>query len=142
MWYRANAASVSSVTVTTGASTVALRLQEFNGVAATSPLEGSNGAAGDSTASYSGTATALGANDLAVGFVAGHSNRQAISVTSPGYTAQPHRWPPAQHGHGRAAYQDLTAPGSQSLAGSFGSSHVLGGGHRPVQGRDAAPATE
>ncbi len=38
MWYAANAASVSSVTVTTGATTVSLLLDEFNGVATTSPF--------------------------------------------------------------------------------------------------------
>ncbi|HEY5098133.1 MAG TPA: fibronectin type III domain-containing protein [Acidimicrobiales bacterium] len=122
MWYSANAASVSSVTVTTGASTVALRLQEFNGVAATTPLEGSNGAAGDSTASNSGTATALSPNDLAVGFVAGHSTSQAISITSPGYTTQPLEVATSPSTVTvESAYQDLSAPGSQSLAGSFGS---------------------
>ncbi len=121
MWYSANAASVSSVTVTTGASTVALRLQEFNGVTGTSPLEGSNGAAGDSTASNSGTATALGANDLAVGFVAGHSTSQAISITSAGYTAQPLEVATSPSTVTvESAYQDLAAPGSQSLAGTFG----------------------
>jgi Calcineurin-like phosphoesterase/Putative Ig domain len=121
MWYSANAASVSSVTVTTGASTVALRLQEFNGVAATTPLDGSNGAAGDSTVSNSGTATALGANDLAVGFVAGHSTSQAISITSAGYAAQPLEVATSPSTVTvESAYRDLAAPGSQSLAGSFG----------------------
>ena len=120
LWYSAGAASVSSVKVTTGATTVALRLQEFNGVAATSPLEGSNGAAGHSTASSSGTATALGANDLAVGFVAGHSTSQAISITSAGYTAQPLEVTTSPSTVTvESAYQDLAAPGSQSLGGSF-----------------------
>jgi hypothetical protein len=121
MWYSANAASVSSVTVTTGASTVALRLDEFNGVATASPLDGSNGAAGDTTSSNSGTAAALGANDLAVGFVAGHSTSQAISITSPGYTSQPLEVATSPStATVESAYQDLAAPGSQSLAGSFG----------------------
>ena len=121
MWYSANAASVSSVTVTTGASTVALRLQEFNGVATTSPVDGSNGAAGDTTSSNSGTATALDANDLAVGFVAGHSTSQAISITSTGYQAQPLEVATSPSTVTvESAYQDLTAAGPQSLAGSFG----------------------
>ena len=121
MWYSANAASVSSVTVTTGASTVALRLQEFNGVASTSPVDSSTGAAGDTTSSNSGTATASIANDLAVGFVAGHSTSQAISITSTGYQAQPLEVATSPSTVTvESAYQDLTAAGPQSLAGSFG----------------------
>jgi len=89
MWYSANAASVSSITVTTGATSVALKALEFSGVAATSPLDGSAGTANTGTTASSGSATPTASNDLAVGFVAGHSNVQAIGVSSPGYIVQP-----------------------------------------------------
>jgi hypothetical protein len=85
LWYAPNAAPVRSVTVTTAAA-VALNLQEFGGVATTSPLDGSLGAAAKSTSASSGSVTPSTTNDLAVGFVAGHANTQLISVQAPGYT--------------------------------------------------------
>jgi hypothetical protein len=122
MWYAPNAASVQSVTVTTGASTVALGLQEFSGVATTSPLDTSVGAAGDSTAAASGSVTPAGAGELAVGFIAGHSSTQAITVTSPGYTVQPLVTTSSPSGVSvQSGYQDLTSTAAQSFAGSFGS---------------------
>ncbi len=121
MWYAPNAAPVSSVTVTTSASTVALRVMEFSGVATSAPLDGSTGTAGTGKSASSGTATPLGSNDLAVGFVAGHNNTQAITVTSPGYTV------PAQVAATSpnkvtvaGGYQDFGAPGPQSYGGTFG----------------------
>ncbi|HVC67441.1 MAG TPA: hypothetical protein VND44_07595, partial [Acidimicrobiales bacterium] len=123
MWYAPNAASVSSVTVTTAASTVALQVMEFSGVATTAPLDGSTGTAGTGNSASSGTATPLGSNDLAVGFIAGHNNTQKITVTSPGYTV------PAQEAATSpkkvtvaGGYQDVGAPGPQSYAGTFGTS--------------------
>ncbi|MDT4934298.1 MAG: acid phosphatase type 7 [Pseudonocardiales bacterium] len=89
LWYAPDAASVSSVTVTTAASTVALRVQEFSGVVATNPLDGSTGASATSTSATSGSVTPSAANDLAVGFIAGHGKTQDISVTSPGCTVDP-----------------------------------------------------
>ncbi len=120
LWYAPNAASVQSVTVTTGASTVALRLQEFSGVATTSPLDTSVGAAGDSTAAASGSITPAAAGELAVGFIAGHSSTQAITVTSPGYTTQPLVTTSSPSGVSvESGYQDLTSTAAQSFAGSF-----------------------
>ncbi len=122
LWYAPNAASVQSVTVTTGASTVALRLQEFSGVATTSPLDTSVGAAGDGTAAASGTVTPATAGELAVGFIAGHSSTQAITVTSPGYTTQPLVTTSSPSNVSvQSGYQDLTSTTAQSFAGSFGS---------------------
>ena len=121
LWYAPDAASVTSVTVTSGASAVALRLQEFSGVATTSPLDTSVGAAGDSTTAASGSATPAAAGELAVGFIAGHSTTQSIAVTSPGYTVQPlvtTSTPSAVSVE--SGYQDLTSTASQSFAGSFG----------------------
>ncbi len=121
LWYAANAASVTSVTVTTGATTVALRLQEFSGVATTSPLDTSVGAAGDSTAAASGSVTPAAAGELAVGFIAGHSTTQAITVTSPGYIAQPLvATSSPSNVTVETGYQDLASTAAQSFAGSFG----------------------
>ncbi len=121
MWYVPNAASVSSITVTTGASTVALNVQEFSGVATASPLDVSAGKAATSTAASSGTATATADYDLAVGFIAGHSSAQAITVTSPGYTVEPQQNTTSPSTVSvESGYQDLAAAGAQSFAGSFG----------------------
>jgi len=60
-------------------------LQEFTGVATSSPLDGSIGTATTFDVGKLGTVTPTTTKDLAVGFVAGHANTQAISVTSPGY---------------------------------------------------------
>ncbi len=120
LWYAANASSVSKVTVTTGASTVALRLDEFSGVATSSPLDGSNGTAGQSTAASAGTATPTGVGDLAVGFIAGHSTSQSIAVTSAGFAAQPMQTTTSPSTVTLVgAYQDLSSTGAQGFAGSF-----------------------
>ncbi len=120
MWYSPNAASVSSITVTTGATTVALKASEFSGVAATSPLEGSAGAANTGTTANSGSATPASSNDLAVGFVAGHSNAQAIGVSSAGYIVQSQQTATSPSiATVVTGYQPLGAPNAQSFAGTF-----------------------
>jgi hypothetical protein len=92
MWFAANARPTATVTVHTGsAAVIALDVEEYQGVAATGPLDGSHGAAGSGTTAASGGATGTQVGDLAVGFVAGHGNAQAITVTSGGLTAQPQR---------------------------------------------------
>jgi hypothetical protein len=89
MWYAANAAPVTSVTVhTASAVVVSLGVQEFSGVAATNALDVSTGTANTSTSPASGSATPTGSTDLVVGFVAGHGTSQPITVSSPGYAVQ------------------------------------------------------
>ncbi len=120
MWYAPNAAPVNSVTVTTGASAVALRLQEFSGVATTNPLDGSNGTAGHSTSASSGSVTPTGANDLAVGYIAGHASAQAITVTSPGYTLQPQQTTTSPNTVSvKSGYQVLANTAAQNFSGNF-----------------------
>ena len=120
LWYAPNVAPVSSVTVTTGASAVALRLQEFSGVATTNPLDGSNGTAGHSASASSGSVTPTGANDLAVGYIAGHANAQAITVTSPGYTLQPQQTTTSPNTVSvKSGYQVLTTTTAQNFSGNF-----------------------
>ena len=121
LWYTPNAASVQSVTVTTGASTVALQLQEFSGVATTSPfVDTSAGTAATSSAASSGSVTPAASGELAVGFIAGHSSTQAIAVTSPGYTADPlvTSTSPSKVSV-ISGYQALTSTSAQSFTGTF-----------------------
>ncbi len=119
LWYAANAAPVRSVTVTTTAP-VALQLQEFSGVASASPLDGVIGGAASSKLAASGSVTPSAANDLAVGFVAGHANSQPISVTSPGYLIAGQQ---TSTGTSTVSVvsgsQALTSTGAQSFTGSF-----------------------
>jgi len=102
---------------------VSFEVQEFSGVATTSPLDVSTGVANTGTAANSGSVTTTAANDLVVGFVAGHNNAQAITVTSPGYTNQPQQTTTGTNiATVITGVQVLASPGAQAFSGSFGSS--------------------
>ena len=121
LWYSAGAAPVTSVTVTTATTSVALELEEFSGVAATAPLDPSSSVtSGSGTSAVTGSVTPGRAGELAVGFVDGHGSSQAVTTTA-GYTAQ------AQVTTGTSAtlstaYQVLSTPSAQSFGGSFAKS--------------------
>ena len=117
------------VTVTTNATAVALNLQEYSGVATSSPLDGSNGSAGDSATAASGSVTPTGSNDLAVGYIAGHGNSEAISITSPGFTAlsQQNTTSPNLVSV-KSGYQDLSSTAAQSFSGSYPASQYWSSG--------------
>ncbi|MCU1429842.1 MAG: metallophosphoesterase [Actinomycetia bacterium] len=120
MWYASNAGSVSSVTITTTAPAVALSLQEFAGVAATAPLDGSTGSANTGTAASSGAVTPTAANDLAVGFVAGHANAQTIGNLPAGYSTQAQQNTTSPNTSTVVTgYQALKSANAQSFGGSF-----------------------
>jgi hypothetical protein len=121
MWYVANASPITTVTVHTGsAASIAFEVQEFAGIATTSPLDVATGTSNTGTAANSGTASSSVANELVVGFVAGHNNAQAISVTSPGYTTQSQQTTTGTVATVITGYQVVTTSGPQSFAGSFG----------------------
>ncbi len=141
LWYAPNAASVQSVTVTTGASTVALQLQEFSGVATTSPfIDTSNGSAASGTAASSGSVTPATAGELAVGFIAGHSSTQAINVTSAGFTTDPlvTSTSPSKVSV-VSGYQDLTSTGAQTFQGTFATSMYWAAGIALFKAGSAPP---
>ena len=86
----------------------------------TSPLEGAAGGANTGTTATSGSATPTSSNDLAVGFVAGHSNAQTIGVSSPGYIVQSQQTATSPSiATIVTGYQPLGAPTAQSFAGNF-----------------------
>jgi len=122
MWYSPNAKSTTTVTVhTASAATISFEVQEFAGVAAASPLDVDTGTSNTGTAASSGSVSSTVANELVVGFVAGHNNAEAISVTSPGYTTEAEQT--SSTGSVAtviAGYQVLASPGPQTFAGSFG----------------------
>jgi hypothetical protein len=88
MWYSAGAGPATSVTVHTASpAVISLSVQEFSGVAASSPLDAVAGTSGQGTAPASGQITSP-AGDLVVGFAAGHGSAQPITTTAPGYVVQ------------------------------------------------------
>ena len=123
MWYSANAKPVTTVTVHNGSAvSVSFEAQEFSGVATTNPLDVSTGTANTGTAANSGSVTTTAANELVVGFVAGHNNAQAMTVTSPGYATQPQQTTTGTNiATVVTGVRVLATPGAQSFAGSFGS---------------------
>jgi hypothetical protein len=121
MWYSPNAASVTTVTVNVAAAaTIALSAQEFSGIATASPLDVSAGTANTSNTPSSGPAAATAANELAVGFVAGHANAQTITVTAAGYTAQPQQTSTGTIATVVTGYKVLASAGSETFTASFG----------------------
>ena len=122
MWYSANAASVTTVTVrTTSSAVMALSVQEFSGVAATSPLDVAAGKSASSVSPSSGAVTPTLPGDLAVGFIAGHGNKQTINVTAPGYTSQPQQTSAAtQVASVVTGYSILSTVSAQTFTGSLG----------------------
>jgi len=120
VWYSAGAQATTTVTAhTASAASMSLVVQEFSGVAATSPLDTAAGTSALGTAAASGMTASSTANDLAVGFVAGHGNGEAISVTAPGYVAQPQQTTTGTITTVLAGYQVLGPPASTAFAGSF-----------------------
>lgn len=90
LWYRPSAGPVSSVTVRlSSAAVLALRLMEFSGIAGTQPIDAATGASNTGRLAASGTISPAAAGELVVGFVAGHGSTQAMTLTSPGWTALP-----------------------------------------------------
>lgn len=121
MWYSPNAKVVTTVTAhTSSATTMAIEIQEFSGIATTGSLDVATGTSNTSTTAGSGAVTPTAANDLVVGFVAGQGNGEAITVTAPGYTPQPQQ---STTGTGIASvitgFQVLTSASSQTMMGSF-----------------------
>jgi hypothetical protein len=116
LWYSAGAAPVTSVTVTTKTTSVALELQEFSGVAATAPLDRASVTSGSGTAAMTGSIVPAASGELAVGFVAGHGSLQTVTPT-PGYATAP------QVASGNSVtlvngYQILGAPTSETFGGT------------------------
>jgi Carboxypeptidase regulatory-like domain len=123
MWYAANARPVTSVTVHTGAAAlVALAVQEFSGVSTTLPPGGFAGTTKLSTSASSGSVTPTAANDVEVGFVAGHANSEPISVTAAGYSTQAQQTS-TKSGSTSASlitgYKVLTSASPSTFSGNF-----------------------
>lgn len=113
LWYAIAKAPSTSVSITTKASSEALEVQEFSGVAA---LDQSAFTSADTNTASSGSATPSVTGDLAIGFVAGHASNQLITVSA-GFTAQ------TQVTTGTSAtlatgYQ-VVGTGAQSFGGTF-----------------------
>jgi hypothetical protein len=91
-------------------------------VATSGPLDASAGASNTGTSASSGSATPSSANELAVGFVAGHGNSEAMTPNAVGYTTEPQR---TSTGTNTASvvsgYKVLPPTGSTAFSATFGS---------------------
>jgi hypothetical protein len=120
LWYAANASPATTVTVhVNNATTVSFELLDFTGVA-TSPLDTSAGASSTGTSATSGTANSSTSNELAIGFVAGHTSSQAITAGATGYTAEPEITSIGTTTTSVvAAFEVLSAPGATAFSATF-----------------------
>ncbi len=122
MWYASGARSVNAVTVhTASAAVIAMSVQDFTGIAAANALDVSAGTSSTGTSAASGAVTPTADNELAVGFIAGHGNRQLVTVTAPGYAAQPQETSSASTiASVVAGYKLLSLATAQNFTGTFG----------------------
>jgi hypothetical protein len=119
MWYSPNAASTSTVTVNLGTTAnTAIEVQEFAGVAATSPLDTSAGLSNTSQSASSGSITPAAGNELLVGFAAGHANAEAMTV-APGFTAQPQQATVSPVASVVTGSEVLSTPSAQAFTATF-----------------------
>jgi hypothetical protein len=128
-WYVAGAASSTTVTVhTASAASVVFQVQEFAGIATTNALDTSVGASNTSTTPQSGSLTPTRPGDLIVGFLAGHGNAQAMTITTPGYTTQPQQTSTGTVVTVRTGYQVLSSTNPIGVSGSFTTAMYWAGG--------------
>jgi hypothetical protein len=129
------------VTVQTGSSAVvAMNVQEFSGVATASALDVATGTSNTSTSPASGAVTPTAGSELAVGFIAGHGNGQQITITAPGYAAQPQQTSKASTvASVEAGYQVLGSASAQNFTGSFGASMYWAAGIAVFKSATAPP---
>jgi hypothetical protein len=120
LWYAANAAPTTTVTahIATAAS-MTFEVQEFAGIAAANPLDTSVGASNTGATANSSPLTPAAAGELLVGFVAGHANAQAITVTPAGYTVLPQQTSTGSITTIVVGYQVLSPAAAISFAGSY-----------------------
>ena len=141
MWYSANAPSITSVTVRTKSSAVvAVSVQEFSGVATTGPLDVAAGTSASNTFPSSGAVTPTAAGDLAVGFIAGHASKQPITVTAPGYSAQPQRTSAAsQVASVLTGYRTVSTVAAQTFTGTLSTAMYWAAGIAMFKAATAPP---
>jgi hypothetical protein len=121
LWYSANAAPSTTITAhVASAASIAFEVQEFSGVATSGAFDTVTGTSNTGTSAASGSTAVSTTKELIVGFIAGHNNAQAITVTSPGYANQAQRNTTGAVSSIVMGYQVVSAPGSQSYAGTFG----------------------
>ena len=119
LWYCPNAQPTTAVTVhqATVVNT-ALGLQEFAGVTPTSPLDVAAGTSSTSSVAAAGPVTPLAANELLVGFAAGHGSTSPMTVGA-GFSSQPQQTTGASFASLVTGYRVLSAPSAQSFTATF-----------------------
>jgi len=123
LWYAANPQPATTVTVKLGtAASMAFEVLEFSGLATSNPFDTSSGTSNTGTTANSGTLTPSSPTDLVVGFIAGHGNAQALTITTPGYTAQTQATTTGTAVTVRTAYQLPASTNPIGIAGTFSTS--------------------
>ena len=129
MFYAADAAAVTTVTVSASATaTIVASVQEFSGVSQTAPLDVKVGATGTSTAPSSGASpTTSQAVELVVAGI-GWNQSTSISGQSSGYTVNTsHQSTPSSAVNNvQSAYLVTSATGAQTYAATLGASTFWG----------------
>jgi hypothetical protein len=122
MWYAADVAATSGLTVTAHvvtAASMAFEVDEFSGIAITSPLDQSAGASTTGTTASSGPLTPAASGALLIGFSAGHASTQTMAVSASGFTAQPQRISTGPVVTLVTGFRVLAAPEATSFSASF-----------------------
>jgi hypothetical protein len=120
IWYASNAKPTTTVTAHVASSTtMSFELLEFSGVGTVDALAGTSNTG---TTANSGSAASGSAQELAVGFVAGHGNAETITANSSGYTAQAQQTSTGTNTTSVVSgYQVLSTAGATGFSATFGS---------------------
>ena len=113
------AAGLASIALLAAAASMAFEVQEFAGIAAIDPLDTTLGASNTGTNVSSGPLTPAADGELLIGFVAGHANAQAITVSPAGYTVLPQQTSTGSITTIVVGYQVLNPASAISFAGSY-----------------------
>jgi hypothetical protein len=141
MWYSVASSPVTAVTAhTASAASMVFQVQEFAGIAPTTPLDTSVGTSNTSTTPDSGALTPAAPHDLVVGFLAGHGNAQTLSITTPGYTVAPMLTTTGTIVTVRTGYQALSSAAAIGIAGSFSTAMYWAAGVAAFRTAADAPA--
>ena len=98
----------------------AIEVQEFSGRRGHGQPTGHLGRAVEHQPSASsGSITPAAGNELLVGFVAGHANAEAMTVTAPGFTAQPQQTTGTPVASVVTGSEVLSTPSAQAFTATF-----------------------
>ena len=135
LWYRANAAAVSGVTVNLStAKAASANVAEFSDVASVSPLDAAAGNTGtaSSTTAPTPAITTTNANDVIVGAINYPSGTITSTLSAPGFAGLSNFT--VSTVNGRAAYRIVSSAGTWSAAWTLSAAATSGGAILALKG--------